>query len=63
MRNFVYPEGELLELSFTDDAIAVYSNKVKLTGESSTNQVVLVYQACDDTRCLSPVEKTLEVQP
>ena len=60
--NVVYPEGELLELSFTDDAIAVYSGAVKLSGASSSNEVVLVYQACDDTRCLSPVEKTVEAQ-
>ena len=61
--NVVYPDGEHLELSFTDDAIAVYSGAVKLSGESSGNKVVLVYQACDDTRCLSPVEKTLEARP
>ena len=63
VRNIVYPKGELLELSFTDDVIAVYSGAVKLSGESSQDQLVLVYQACDDTRCLSPVEKTLEAQP
>jgi len=56
-----YPEGERLSFSFTDDAIAVYSDAVTLEGTLTGASVILTYQACDDTRCLSPVETKLEV--
>ena len=54
-----YPDGEMMTFSFTDEAIAVYGGTVTLRGERHGDRVVLVYQACDDTRCLSPVEREL----
>jgi hypothetical protein len=57
-----YPKGEMMSFSFTDDAISVYGGEVTLEGELSGKTLILVYQACDDSRCLSPVERTLEVE-
>ncbi len=58
-----YPEGEALQFSFTDEAISVYSGNVTLEGKLSGQRLVLTYQACDDSRCLSPVDRTFEVSP
>ena len=57
-----YPDGEMMTFSFTDEAISVYGGDVVLTGGLTGERIVLVYQACDDTRCLSPVERELTVE-
>ncbi len=57
--DITYPRGEMMTFAFSDDAISVYGGEITLTGELRGERVVLVYQACDDTRCLSPVEREL----
>ena len=57
--DITYPQGEMMTFSFSDEAISVYGGEITLTGELRGERVVLVYQACDDTRCLSPVEREL----
>ena len=57
--DITYPQGEMMTFSFSDEAISVYGGAITLTGELRGERVVLVYQACDDTRCLSPVEREL----
>jgi uncharacterized protein YyaL (SSP411 family) len=54
-REATYPEGKPMTFAFSKDPLSVYDGEVVIpfTGEGP---VVLVYQACDDTRCLSPVE-------
>jgi len=59
--DITYPEGEIMTFSFSDEAISVYGGEITLTGELRGERVVLVYQACDDTRCLSPIERELHV--
>ncbi len=57
-----YPEGEMMTFSFSDDAISVYGDEVTVVGRLVGERVVVVYQACDDSRCLSPVERVVEVE-
>ena len=57
--DITYPRGEMMTFAFSDDTISVYGGEITLTGELRGERVVLVYQACDDTRCLSPVEREL----
>jgi hypothetical protein len=61
VRDLVYPEGKSMKLSFSDEALSVYDGEVAIEGElgPGASSLTLVYQACDDTRCLSPVEKVL----
>ena len=57
--NVAYPTGEMMKFAFSEESIAVYSGTVALEGDLDGESLVLVYQACDDTRCLSPVERRL----
>ena len=61
VRNVRYPEGEIFNFSFSDTALSVYSGSVSIRGEVDPGEsgLRLVYQACDDARCLAPVEKTI----
>ena len=61
VRNIRYPEGEIFEFSFSDAALSVYHGSLSIHGEVDPGEsdLRLVYQACDDTRCLAPVEKTI----
>jgi hypothetical protein len=63
VRNVAYPESKSMTFSFSDEALLVYDGEVSLRGEVRAGEasVTLVYQACDDTRCLAPVERILEV--
>jgi uncharacterized protein YyaL (SSP411 family) len=63
VRNVRYPEGEIFKFSFSEDALSVYSGTVSIHGEvePGESELRLVYQACDDRRCLAPVEKTVEL--
>ena len=56
-----YPQGDTFEFSFSDTALSVYSGTIAIRGEVDPGEsdLRLVYQACDDTRCLAPVEKTI----
>ena len=61
VRNVRYPEGETFKFSFSDAALSVYSGSISIRGEvdPGVSDLRLVYQACDDTRCLAPVEKAI----
>ena len=69
-----YPEGEEMTLSFSPDAMSVYTGNVSLTvplaiaPEAKPGKAVvsllLRYQACDDRKCLPParLEVSLPVE-
>jgi hypothetical protein len=58
VRNVRYPEGETLRAGFLEEPLSVYSGQVVIEGEvSGGGRVVLTYQACDEMRCLPPVER------
>ncbi len=59
VRNVIYPDGERFESRYSKEAIAVYSGKVEITGEVSGGRAILIYQACDEGRCLPPVTRKL----
>ncbi|HKV07198.1 MAG TPA: protein-disulfide reductase DsbD domain-containing protein, partial [Thermoanaerobaculia bacterium] len=59
VRNVRYPEGETVRPSFLEEPLSVYSGRVVIEGEVSGGGVVVVYQACDEARCLPPVERRL----
>ena len=63
VRNVRYPEGEEFEFAFSDESLSVLSGTISIGGEIDRNESTLrlVYQACDDRRCLAPVDKTIEV--
>jgi uncharacterized protein YyaL (SSP411 family) len=61
LRNLRYPEGERFPSRYSQQPIAVYTRRVEITGEASgTRRMSLAYQACDETRCLPPVERSLD---
>ncbi|HSF17439.1 MAG TPA: DUF255 domain-containing protein [Vicinamibacteria bacterium] len=64
VRGVMYPPGKEVTFSFSDEAVSVYDGTVSLAGElgADASSVTLVYQACDDTRCLAPVEKVLTLR-
>jgi uncharacterized protein len=64
IRDVVYPRGRAATFSFSNEPLSVYDGEVALEGDVRTeaSSVSLVYQACDDTRCLSPVTRKLEVK-
>ncbi|MCI0631253.1 MAG: DUF255 domain-containing protein [Phycisphaerales bacterium] len=68
-----YPDGHDLKASYADGPIKVLSDRVRITitarlAESVTVgsivplSVFIQYQACDDARCLPPVEQISEVK-
>ena len=60
VRNVRYPAGERLPSRFSQEAIAVYSGRVEITGEvEGSGGVTLTYQPCDDSRCLPPVTRVI----
>jgi uncharacterized protein YyaL (SSP411 family) len=61
----VYPEGVSRTFAFSKEALSVYDGRLAIQGElrEHADSVELVYQACDDTRCLAPVSKTLPLDP
>jgi hypothetical protein len=63
VRDVTYPAGKAMTFSFSDRALSVYDGKVSIEGElgPGVTSLDLVYQACDDTRCLAPVERALEL--
>ena len=59
-RGVVYPAGQPVRAAFAHVPLSVYSGRVEITGEvSGTDRVAVTYQACDDARCLPPVERTV----
>jgi hypothetical protein len=54
-RDVSYPPGKSMTFAFSNDPLSVYEGEVAISFDAE-GPVVLVYQACDATRCLSPVE-------
>jgi uncharacterized protein YyaL (SSP411 family) len=61
----VYPPGASKTFAFSPEALSVYDGRVAIHGDlrEEAASLELVYQACDDTRCLAPVSKTLALAP
>ncbi|MDQ3441321.1 MAG: DUF255 domain-containing protein [Planctomycetota bacterium] len=64
-----YPPGEEQRFAFADEPIRVYDNTVliavRFTSTPSPEDVLqlsLTYQACDDSACLAPVTKRVELR-
>jgi uncharacterized protein YyaL (SSP411 family) len=64
VRNVSYPPGKSMTFAFSKEPLSVYDGEVMLEGEANQDAaaVTLVYQACDDTRCLSPVSRALRLE-
>jgi hypothetical protein len=48
-----------LTFAFSDEPLLVYDGEVSIEGQAEEAPLALVYQACDDTRCLAPVSRAL----
>ena len=65
--NIAYPPGKPRKFAFADEPIAVYEGaftitvRFKQTPQSDVLRVRLTYQACDETTCLPPITKQLEL--
>jgi uncharacterized protein len=58
LRNLRYAAGESFSSRYSREPISVYSGRVEITGEiSEGGRLMLRYQACDEGRCLPPVER------
>ena len=62
-----YPPGEELRAAFVDEPICVYSGEANVVIRFASPphlplRLSLSYQACDETACLPPVTKTIEVR-
>jgi uncharacterized protein YyaL (SSP411 family) len=64
VRNVSYPPGKTMTFAFSKEPLSVYDGEVaiELEAERGAAEVTLVYQACDDTRCLSPVSRELRLE-
>jgi hypothetical protein len=64
VRNVSYPPGRSMTFAFSKEPLSVYDGEVEFELEADRNAagVTLVYQACDDTRCLSPVSRELRLE-
>jgi uncharacterized protein YyaL (SSP411 family) len=65
VQGVVYPPGASKTFTFSSEALSVYHGRLTIRGDlrEDAKSVELVYQACDDTRCLAPVSKTLALDP
>ena len=63
-RNVRYPNGELIRFDFAGQALAVYSDEATILGEidPDARYLTLIYQPCDDRRCLPPTEKIVTLR-
>jgi uncharacterized protein YyaL (SSP411 family) len=63
-RKVRYPKGEILRFDFSEEALAVYSGEATIRGEidPEARHLILIYQPCDDSRCLPPTEKTVTLR-
>jgi len=64
LRSLVYPQGKDFRPAFSKDSIRVYSGEVKIEGEvragsQDATSLILVYQPCDEDRCLPPVTRKM----
>jgi hypothetical protein len=64
LRNVSYPPGKSMTFAFSEQPLSVYDGEVaiELEPERGATEFTLVYQACDDTRCLSPVSRELPIE-
>jgi hypothetical protein len=64
VRNVSYPPGKPVTFAFSREPLSVYDGEVEieLEPERDATELTLVYQACDDTRCLSPVSRELRLE-
>ena len=63
VRNVRYPAGERFESRYSQEAIEVYTDRVEIVGEmAGEGGMTLVYQPCDDSRCLPPVSREIHSQ-
>ncbi len=58
-----YPAGRMLDLSFAESPVSVYSGTLTLEGEIADGEtaVLVTYQACDDRRCLPAITRQVAV--
>ena len=58
-----YPAGRVLDLSFAESPVSVYSGTLTLEGEIADGEtaVLVTYQACDDRRCLPAITRQVAV--
>jgi uncharacterized protein YyaL (SSP411 family) len=65
IRDVVYPSGASKTFGFSSEALSVYDGRLAIQGNVAEDvpALELVYQACDDSRCLSPVSKKLAIDP
>ncbi|MGH9463963.1 MAG: hypothetical protein ACRD1X_22400, partial [Vicinamibacteria bacterium] len=63
VRGLRYPEGEDFLFAFSEESLSVYSGTFSIAGEIDRkgSPLQLRYQACDDRRCLPPVDKEIEM--
>jgi uncharacterized protein YyaL (SSP411 family) len=66
LRALRYPAGRSFEAGFAGVAIDVYTGRVRIEGEVEAAEaepvVQLVYQACDDARCLPTVTRRVALR-
>ena len=64
VRNVSYPPGKSMTFAFSKEPLSVYDGEVsiELEPERDATELTLVFQACDDTRCLSPVSRKLPLE-
>jgi len=68
LRDVRYPEAGTLRSELAREPIAVYAGSVRIEGEiepapAGVPRVLVTYQACDETRCLSPVTREVALTP
>jgi uncharacterized protein len=65
VRKLVYPRGKTVTFAFSAEPLSVYDGEVVVEGQWKRDSPTpsLVYQACDDSRCLSSVTRPLGVKP
>ena len=70
LREVRYPPGEPVRLGFQEEPLPVYQGTVVIEGEiaagaggvgGSGGSLILIYQPCDETRCLPPVTEEAEL--
>jgi hypothetical protein len=63
VRDLRYPEGRTLRSELAPEPLRVYEGRVQIEGEvrGEKPSVLLVYQACDETRCLPPVTREIRL--
>jgi uncharacterized protein YyaL (SSP411 family) len=64
VRSVSYPPGESMTFAFSKEPLFVYDGEVEIEFEAGRDAtgVTLVYQACDQTRCLAPVSRELPLE-